>query len=67
MLQMTNLIKLALLYIIILLLAANSQRTSGGPLSDTEIRQWESQTRQHAVDAVDALEKNDLIVANASV
>ncbi len=48
-------------------LAANSQRTSGGPLSDTEIRQWESQTRQHAVDAVDALEKNDLIVANASV
>lgn len=39
-------------------LAANSQRTSGGPLSDTEMRQWESETRHHAVDAVDALENH---------
>lgn len=37
--------------------ANDSQRTSGGPLSDAEIRQWESHTRQHAVEAVDALEK----------
>ena len=42
---------------------ANSQRTSTGPMTDTEIQQWESQSRQHAVDAVDALEKPDLDLA----